>query len=117
MTHSPGSATLHGYNHILNGSVHVYTGCSNTVTPNNTTPVYQCKCDASYDVKDSSEDVLNKLYFGFTITMSSLSAIAAPLLIWMIVQFKLRTEARNLLIYLSVSDTVMALFNILGIVW
>lgn len=78
---------------------------------------WNCTCNFTIARDKPVEDVLNILYYTFMITMSVLSMIGSVTLSFVIIKYDQNSNSRRLLIYLSGSDFVMALFNILGVLW
>lgn len=75
-----------------------------------------CSCrDANATVNQNP--VPTDIYIYATAITSLLSVIGSSFLIISILQHRPRTEARLLLVFLSLSDLLVAVFNIIGVIW
>ncbi|XP_067932855.1 G-protein coupled receptor 157-like [Watersipora subatra] len=86
-------------------------------TFNNSTEKFVCKCSEDYMIKEDLETTLNTSYYIMMIIMSALSIIGSITLVAIILADRKSLVARQLLIYLSLCDFLVALFNLLGLLW
>ena len=92
-------------------TTHHYTGVINITTCG-------IVCHENSTIHFPEKHGLTWTYIVFTLVMSALSIIGSLVIIISILKIsELQTAGRKLLIYLSLSDLVLVLGNIFGIIW